>query len=159
MSTHRADDDSAGVVLDFQARRSTEPEPTVSVNVCGVGLWTVIKVEGEMDIQAVALLAEALKDKPTHVVFGLQGVTFMDACGLGLLLVSRTKALAAGGCVRLAAPSPQALRILTLSGTHRAFTTFHSLLEAVTEPVTEVPNETGGGSERCACSTQTRRAR
>ena len=76
-----------------------------------------------------------------HVVFELRGVTFIDACGLRTLLECRRIALAAGGCVRLVAPSRQMGRLLTLTGSCTAFSTFHSLLDAVTAPVTEVPQE------------------
>jgi hypothetical protein len=83
MGTYRADIRTSGVVIDFQTRRVHEPEPSVSVRLRRFGRWTVVEVHGEMDLQAVALLAGPLSDNPTHVVFGLKGVTFMDACGLG----------------------------------------------------------------------------
>lgn len=125
MGTHTADD-----------RRST-----VSVGVRRLGRWTIVEVQGELDIQAGAPLADLLRSNASHVVFDLHGVTFMDACGLSLLCVSRRNAVTAGGCVRLVTPSSEAHRLLTMTGSSRAFPRFHSLLEAVTAPVT-------GASER-----------
>jgi anti-sigma B factor antagonist len=71
----------------------------------------------------------------------LQGVDFIDACGLGLLLESRRQAVAAGGCVRLVAPSRPVCRLLTLTGSYGAFTRFDSLPQAVTAPVKTAPEE------------------
>jgi anti-sigma B factor antagonist len=140
MGTHSADD-SRSRVVDFQARRSPEPAPPVSVGVSRFGDWTVVDVAGELDIQAVALFADLSHGNSDHVVFQLQGVSFMDACGLGLLLECRRRAVAAGGCVRLVAPSRQAQRLLMLTGSYRACPTFESVLEAVTAPVAAVPHE------------------
>jgi anti-anti-sigma factor len=108
-----------------------------------LGGWTVVDVEGELDIQAVALFADLVRRTAAHVVFELQGVEFIDACGLGLLLETRRQAAAAGGCVRLVAPSRPVCRLLMLTGSYGAFTRFESLPQAVTAPVESVPE---GGS-------------
>lgn len=141
MSRDRSDDQRSGVVVGFQTRAIGEPEPPVSVGVRRFGGWTVVEVSGELDIQAMALFADLLRGNAAHVVFELRGVTFIDACGLRILLECRSIAMAAGGCVRLVAPSRQVGRLLRLTGSCSAFSTFHSLLEAVTAPVTEVPQE------------------
>jgi anti-anti-sigma factor len=141
MGTHRADDSRTRVV-DLQGRRCSEqPAPTVTVDVRRFGGWTVVDVAGEMDLQAVAIFADLSKGNSVNLVFQLQAVTFIDACGLGLLLESRRRALAAGGCVRLVSPSRYAYRLLVLTGSYRMFATFDSLLEAVTAPVVAVPQE------------------
>jgi len=141
MSRDRSDDQRSGVVVGFQTRPIGEPEPSVSVDVRRFGGWIVVEVSGEMDIQAMTLFADLFKGNAAHVVFELRGVTFIDASGLRILLECRRIALAAGGCVRVVAPSRQVGRLLTLTGSCPAFSTFHSLLDAVTAPVTEVPQE------------------
>jgi anti-sigma B factor antagonist len=141
MSRDRSDDQRSGVVVGFQTRPIGEPEPPVSVALRRFGGWTVVEVSGEMDIQAMTLFTDLFEGNAAHVVFELRGVTFIDACGLRILLECRSVAMAAGGCVRLVAPSRQVGRLLRLTGTYPAFSIFHSLLDAVTSPVTEVPQE------------------
>lgn len=140
MGTHRAED-SRSRVVDFEACRSGEPEPTVSLSARTFGGWTVVDVKGEMDLQAVVLFADLSKGNAAYVAFDLQGVTFMDACGLSLLLESRRQAEAAGGCVRLVAPSRPAHRLLMMTASYRAFARFDSVLAAVCAPVAAVPQE------------------
>ena len=125
MGTHRADDSRTRVV-DLQGRRCSEqPAPTVTVDVRRFGGWTVVDVAGEMDLQA-SRSSPTCPGELVNPVFQLQAVTFIDACGLGLLLESRRRALAAGGCVRLVSPSRYAYRLLVLTGSYRMFATFDS---------------------------------
>jgi anti-anti-sigma factor len=87
-----------------------------------------------MDIQALPLVADVVGSDATRVVFELNGVTFMDARGLGMMVEIQRRALEAGGCVRLAAPSKSVRRVLTLTGCDPIFETFESLRRAVSPP-------------------------
>ncbi len=99
------------------------------------GRWVVVEVEGEMDIQVIPLVPLTFGDVESFVVFELGGVTFMDAGGLGVIAATCRQANEDGGCVRLAAPSRQALRLLELTGTDGAFVTFDALADAVSTPL------------------------
>lgn len=103
------------------------------------GLWTVVEVEGEMDVQIVALAADLLIGDTTCVVFDLHGVTFMDASGLSLMLQAQRTAHTAGGSAFLVAPSRSVRRLLALTGCDRVFRTFDSLDEAMSAPVDTGP--------------------
>ena len=135
MTTHRLNNRESVTVADFGALRAAPAVPSVSVRLHRSGRWTVVEVDGEMDVQTLPLVVDALGSDTTHVLFELRGVTFLDASGLGMMIGSQRTARAAGGCVRLVAPSQQARRLLWLTGTDRVFLTFDSLDKAVAAPV------------------------
>lgn len=140
MRTHKADGPAAAAVVDLYARLPDDPPPTVWVGLHRTGRWTIVEVEGEMDVQVIPLVSDVGGGNASHVVFELHGVTFMDACGLGVLMESRRRAVEAGGCVRLAAPSRSTRRLLSLTGSGAAFGTYDSLDEAVSAPVLVGPS-------------------
>ena len=115
------------------------PEPGVSVHLQRSAGWTVLVVEGEMDLQVLPLLPDLQGSDAAHVVFTLSGVTFMVATSLGALVGMQRKAHLAGGCVRLVAPSSPVLRLLMLTGTGRVFDTFDTLDQALSPPVLTGP--------------------
>ena len=92
-----------------------------------------------MDIQVLPALAEVDSRGVVHVVFVLSAVTFVDAAALGALVGMQRKALTAGGCVRLVAPSRPVRRLLLLTGTSRLFSTFDDLGQAMSAPVPTGP--------------------
>lgn len=98
------------------------------------GPWLVVAVAGELDLQAVPLL-EALGDDPRFVALDMHGVTFMDCSGLHALVNARSRAVAAGGSVHVAAPSRQVVRLLRLTGLERAFPAFDTVSEATALPL------------------------
>ena len=118
-------------VTDFWPRDAGGAIPSVSVRVDRSGHWTVVEVEGEMDVQFPPLVADLVDGAASRVVFDLRGVTFMDAGGLGTLMETQRSALAGGGCVRLVAPSSSARRLLELTDCDRHFQTFDSLDQAL----------------------------
>lgn len=128
-----------GSIIDLDARRACPTVSVVSISDRKVRKWTVVTVEGEMDIQAVTLLSELEDRVCSHMVFCLRGVTFMDAAALGALTKLRRRALSTGGCFRLVAPSGPVLRLLLLTGTGRAFATYARLSDAVLTPVSADP--------------------
>jgi anti-anti-sigma factor len=134
MNAHRAKDRESPSVVDLGARRAGDVAP-VSVRLRWSGPWTIVEVEGEMDLQVLALVPELLGNSATQVVFDLHGVTFMEACAIGMMVDVRRRALASGGCVRLVTPSSRARKLLTLTRTDRVFLMFDSLEEAVSTPV------------------------
>ena len=135
MSLRPRDGPRSSTVVDLLARRVAMAAPNVTVRVRRSGRWTVVEVEGEMDLQVLPLLVELLSDQARHLVFELRRVTFLDCSGIGVMVEKQRRVLEAGGCVRLAAPSAQARRVLTLTGSDRVFVQFDSLEEAMRAPI------------------------
>ena len=94
------------------------------------GCWLVIEPAGEVDLAGVPLLRRLLDWDCSHVVFDLGRVTFIDAYGLGFLAQTHHRVSRAHGAVRVARPSPQTLRLLTLTALDQHLEVFESLGEA-----------------------------
>jgi anti-anti-sigma factor len=101
-------------------RRAAVVAPSVSVHRFWFGSWAVLRVEGEMDVQAGPLVTELIGVEVSHVAIELDGVTFMDACGLGILLDLRRR-VGDAGLIQLVAPSEPVRRLLTLTDAERLF--------------------------------------
>jgi anti-sigma B factor antagonist len=81
----------------------------------------VLRLTGEVDISVVSLLrdswyATADQDAPPLIIVDLADVTFMDACGLGLLVGVRSRQLRHGGQVCLRGIPPCVRTLLQLTG-------------------------------------------
>lgn len=129
----------APAVTDVPVRDSRDLRSSVTVRAHPSGPWMVVEIAGEMDVQAVALVAGLVPRHTRHLVFDLQRVTFMDATGLGLLVATQGRASEAGGCICLVAPSRSARRLLLLTGCARTFRTFESIEQVVSAPVDSGP--------------------
>jgi anti-sigma B factor antagonist len=134
MTAHRAMSNALPSPPDGSSRRRKAATPAVAVRLYRSGHWVVVEVEGEMDIQVIPLVPVKFGDEESFVVFELHGVTFMDAAGFGVIAATYRKANEDGGCIRLAAPSRQARRLLELANSDRTFTTFDALADAVSTP-------------------------
>ncbi len=135
MNTQQVNSHGLPGVIYLQARGASDAETSVSLSVQRSDRWTVVQVEGEMDVQVIPMLADLLRSDATHIVLDLHEVTFMDVQGLGSMVDTRRRVLDAGGCVRLVAPSSSVRRLLTMTGCDRMFRTFDSLEQAVTAPL------------------------
>lgn len=135
MNAHQVNAHGLPGVIYLQARGESGADTSVSLSVDRAADWTVVEVEGEMDVQVIPLLADLVGGDATRVVLDLHGVSFMDAQGLGSMVDTHRRALAAGGSVRLVAPSSSVRRLLALTGCDRMFRTFDSLDQAVTTPI------------------------
>jgi anti-anti-sigma factor len=127
--------------------RLTGPLPvdeTVStpVHVCiyKAGDWSVVQIDGELDIQAVPAVRPLPPGEDALVVFDLHRTTFMDCSGLRLLAGIARTASPRGGCARVAGASRQVRKLVTLANLDRAVSMFESLEDALTAP-------TGSGAE------------
>jgi stage II sporulation protein AA (anti-sigma F factor antagonist) len=103
--------------------------------------WLVLAIEGEVDILVGWLVPDLVRRGTALLVFDLHDVTFMDARGLGVIAETQRQAVAAGGCVRLAAPSHQARRLLALTGSEGAFPLFDSVEQAVWTPFNPIGDD------------------
>lgn len=115
----------------------------VHVRVYRAGDWSVVQIDGELDIQGVLAVPPLLTGEGALVVFDLHRTTFMDCSGLRLLANTARTASQRGGCVRVAGASPQVRKIVMLTNLDRAVSMFESLADALTAP-------TGSGSARPA---------
>ncbi|MFI6583020.1 STAS domain-containing protein [Embleya sp. NPDC050493] len=80
----------------------------------------VVALRGEIDIVSAPDI-EFLLDRLTRIrrvslLIDLTAVTFIGACGIGLLVRARERALARGGTLSLICVSPFVLRLLSLPG-------------------------------------------
>jgi anti-anti-sigma factor len=123
------------VHVDFRSGARFIEEPSVVVRRKMSGRWQVLEIAGEMDIQMGPILADVGVD-PCLVVLDLHGVTFMDCSSLRALENLQQRARAAGGSLRLAAPSVQVLRILALTRMESAFPQFETVQMATSLAVT-----------------------
>ncbi|HEV7933917.1 MAG TPA: STAS domain-containing protein [Actinomadura sp.] len=87
---------------------------------------TVIAIRGELDIASAAALrghlANAIHHTTNPLVFDLSGVPFCDAAGLDLLVGAHRQASARGVDISLAAPRPQLINLLRITGLDGVFT-------------------------------------
>lgn len=89
------------------------------------GLLTVLTVDGDLDMETVVELREAVLEQLAagrrHLVLDLDAVSFMDSTGLGVLVAVNKRVRAANGTVRLVCQQKRVLDLLRLTGLHRLF--------------------------------------
>ena len=94
---------------------------TVDVRLCERGV--TVTVRGEVDVHTAPALRERLHEVVSQgerrVVVHLDGVTFMDSTGLGVLVGTHTAQRAAGGTMEVVCGEPRVLRIIGLTGLDR----------------------------------------
>jgi anti-sigma B factor antagonist len=77
-------------------------------------------VRGSLDIDSAPVLTTALDqvlERPVpRVVVDLSGVEFCDSTGLSAFVIGHNQAAAAGGWLRIAAPTPWMSRLLDTVG-------------------------------------------
>ncbi|WP_433199237.1 STAS domain-containing protein [Dactylosporangium sp. CS-047395] len=80
----------------------------------------LVSIHGAIDINTAPALRDTmhqlLNAGRTRIVVDLAGVDFCDSIGLGTFAYTRNHCAAAGGFLRLAAPSPFLSRLLTTVG-------------------------------------------
>jgi len=97
--------------------------------------WTVLAVAGELDIYTAPRLREQIldliNDGQCHLVLHMDGVTFIDSTGLGVLIGALKRLRAQRGEIRVVATVEPVLRTMRITGLHRVFTPYRSVAEAV----------------------------
>src|SRR5260370_6707743 len=68
----------------------------------------------------------------SHLIIDLSAVDHADASGLAALVGSGRRARLLGGSLRLAAPSPEAARVLSATGMNRHLGIFPTIRAAIT---------------------------
>jgi anti-sigma B factor antagonist len=84
------------------------------------GDGTVLRIEGEIDLQTSPRLHEALRrvriPRGAAVTVDLSGVERLDSSGVATLLEGLRRARRSGGDLRVTGPSDRIRRVLRLSG-------------------------------------------
>jgi anti-sigma B factor antagonist len=78
-----------------------------------------ILVEGELDLAVADQLQEALdRARPQYgqILIGLEGCGFIDSTGIAVIVRAHKQAAEEGGRLTIYAPSPQVLRVLSVTG-------------------------------------------
>ncbi len=90
---------------DLLERRS---EIDLTMQLRRVGGWTVVSVEGELDLYSAPQLREAVtaavQDGADHIVLDLTGVPFMDSSGLGVVVACLKHLRETGGELSVVTP-------------------------------------------------------
>ncbi|MFI8454316.1 STAS domain-containing protein [Kitasatospora sp. NPDC085464] len=99
------------------------------------GTAVIVRLDGEADQEDRCrldnALSRALQDRPPRLVIDLADQTFCYSVCLNALLVARLDAKAAGVEMVLAAPPPQTMRLLEVTGTDEVFTVRSSVRTAL----------------------------
>ncbi|MER7485105.1 STAS domain-containing protein [Streptomyces sp. NPDC126497] len=101
------------------AEQAPRPGSGLSVTAATTDGLRVLTLVGEIDHDTGKTLRHALDLSPTdpsRIVADLRQVTFMDSSGINIFLTAHHTATAAGGWLRLAAPTPAVLRTLQIVG-------------------------------------------
>lgn len=107
----------------------------LNVRTRGEGDWSVVEVEGEVDMFTAPKLREALvqlvEGGSYRIIVSLEGVTFMDSTGLGTLVGGLKRVKEHDGALALVCSSRPVMRVLTITGLNNVFPVHASLDEAL----------------------------
>ncbi|HEX2054044.1 MAG TPA: STAS domain-containing protein [Actinomycetota bacterium] len=99
-----------------------------------VGDWTVLKLNGEVDVYTCSMLREAVNqavaDGRYLIAVDVQAVDFMDSSGLGVIVGAHKRLRGHDGSLILVSPNKQMRRILSLTGLDQILTVRQSVGEA-----------------------------
>ncbi len=96
----------------------------------------MLSVSGEVDLATVPRLRDRLVRLATEhpgaiVVVDLDGVTFIDSAGLGVLVGGHRRLRARGGALHLVVSDPRLVELFSSSGLDAVLTIHATLVEAV----------------------------
>jgi anti-sigma B factor antagonist len=99
------------------------------------GPWTIVDVEGEVDMFTAPKLREKLvqtvEQGSYKIVVNLQGVSFMDSTGLGTLVGGLKRVKEHEGTLALVCSSRPVLRVLSITGLNNVFPIHESVEQSV----------------------------
>jgi anti-anti-sigma factor len=117
------------------AREPVRVPPQASLFVLSRPACTIARLEGELDIATVPALRErllgVLSADVRLLIIDLSGVSFCDVAGLTVLIGPQRRATARGIVVRLAAPRPQLVKLLRITGLDHRLTICATLADAL----------------------------
>jgi anti-sigma B factor antagonist len=105
-----------------------------------VGTWSVLEIEGELDLSTAprlrAELIDLIEAGHHHVVADMDAVTFIDSAGLGVLIGALKRLRTADGELRVAVNTEPVLRTMRVTGLHRVFGPYCTVDDAVASRAT-----------------------
>ncbi len=108
---------------------------TLSLKASTSGHVVIVHLDGALDATTSPNLEAALKklmsDGRKHIVIEMSALTFIASAGLGLLASFRKQLKAAGGDLRIAAPTAAVLDVFKLLSFDRVFSISPRLEDAV----------------------------
>ena len=104
------------------------------VSEASVGEATVLRLAGQLDIDTAPVLRAAidplLERGTCRIVVDLADLDFCDSIGLSTFVVAHQHCAGEGGYMRLAAPKPFLLRVITTVGLRDSLPVYGSVAEA-----------------------------
>ena len=98
----------------------------------------IATLRGELDVASAPTLREQLlgllRPAASRLIIDLSAVSYADTSGLTVLVGTGHRAGLLGGYLRLAAPSPEVARALSITGLNRHLDIFPTVHAAITSP-------------------------
>jgi anti-anti-sigma factor len=98
--------------------------------------YVIAELGGELDIASAPTLRDQLlgllRHAASRLIIDLSAVSYADASGLAVLVGTGRRAGLLGGHLRLAAPSPEVARVLSITGLDRQLDVFPTVHAAIT---------------------------
>jgi anti-sigma B factor antagonist len=99
------------------------------------GSWTIVDVQGEVDMFTAPKLRERLVETVDQgkykIIVNLQGVSFMDSTGLGTLVGGLKRVKEHDGILALVCSSRPVLRVLSITGLNNVFPIHETVEQAL----------------------------
>jgi anti-sigma B factor antagonist len=93
-----------------------------------------ITLRGEVDVYTApklkAKLIETIEDGCANIVVDLEGVSFIDSSGLGVLVSALRRARERDGAVRIVCTRENILKIFRITGLDKVFPVFDNIADA-----------------------------
>jgi anti-sigma B factor antagonist len=93
------------------------------MQVSELGRWTVVRLDGDVDIATAPRVREQLiglmTERTPWVVLDLDGVGFLDSTGLGVVVGVLKRARTLGGDLRLVCSQPAVRRVFEITALDR----------------------------------------
>jgi anti-sigma B factor antagonist len=128
----------------------TTVDPGLVLSARTAGGITIAGLAGELDIAGAPALREQLLSLlwpgSSRLVIDLSDVSFCDASGLAVLVSTARRARLLGGFLHLAAVSPQAARVLEITGLCRSLAIFPTVRAAASGPRAARPGGAGAAA-------------
>jgi anti-sigma B factor antagonist len=121
-----------------ETRHEGTSEIDLTVRSSVVDGWTVLSVEGEVDLYTAPAVREAamaaMESGVDHVLLDLTAVPFMDSSGLGVIVACLKRLREMGGDLALVSPpSSPPTTLLSLTGLDHAIPTHPTVDEALAD--------------------------
>ncbi|MDQ1357301.1 MAG: anti-sigma factor antagonist [Acidimicrobiaceae bacterium] len=108
--------------------------PELGLDVAGQPDYTMLTVEGEVDVYTAPLLRQKLVELAdsgvSRIIVNLEAVEFLDSTGLGVLVAALNRLRRQDGDVELICSQARILRVFEITGLTKVFT-IHQSLDAV----------------------------